>query len=55
MKSTMTIIQDVKFWPDVIEQVAIPANGQRLTKAEQAALFQTCRALAQTALYAAEK
>lgn len=55
MKSNMQIIQDVKFWADVIDQVAIPANGQRLTKAEQAALFQTCRALAQTALYAAEK
>ena len=55
MESKMTAIQEVKFWVDVIEQAAIPANGKRLTSDEQAALSQTYRALAQTALYAADK
>ena len=55
MKSKMTAIQELKFWVDVIEQAAIPANGERLTQDEQGALSQTYRALAQTALYAADK
>lgn len=55
MKSKMTVIQELKFWVGVIEQAAIPANGERLTQDEQAALSQTYRVLAQTALYAADK
>ena len=55
MESKMTAIQELKFWVDVIEKAAIPANGERLTRDEQAALSQTYRGLAQTALYAADK
>ncbi|MEZ8627818.1 hypothetical protein AB6D75_18700 [Vibrio splendidus] len=58
MKSKMTVIQELKFWVGVIEQAAIPANGERLTQDEQGALSQTYRVLAQTAqtaLYAADK
>ena len=53
----MTLIQEFKFWVDVIEQTAIPVDGERLTPGEQGALSQTCsrtcRVLAQTANYAA--
>lgn len=31
----MTLIQELKFWVDVIEQTAIPADGDCLTPAEQ--------------------
>ncbi|MEZ9805756.1 hypothetical protein AB4250_05795 [Vibrio cyclitrophicus] len=55
MESKMTVIQELKFWVGVIEQAAIPANGERLTQDEQGALSQTYRVLAQTALYAADK
>ncbi|MGF1883969.1 hypothetical protein [Vibrio splendidus] len=51
----MTLIQELKFWVDVIEQTAIPVDGECLTPAEQVALLQTCRVLAQTANYAADQ
>ncbi len=34
----MTLIQELKFWVNVIEQTAIPVDGERLTPAEQGAL-----------------
>ncbi|MFA0196905.1 hypothetical protein AB4454_19905, partial [Vibrio artabrorum] len=51
----MTLIQELKFWTDVIELAAIPADGECLTPTEQEVLSQTCRVLAQTANYAADQ
>jgi hypothetical protein len=47
--------EELKFWLEVVQRAAIPADGNRLTQEEKAALIQSCRVLAQTAQHIADK
>ncbi|SHO56800.1 hypothetical protein VQ7734_02569 [Vibrio quintilis] len=47
--------EELKFWFEVVLRSAVPADGKILTAEEKAALAQSCRVLAQTAQYVADK
>ncbi|MEI8633657.1 hypothetical protein P4S72_19385 [Vibrio sp. PP-XX7] len=48
-------LEELKFWFEVVQRTAIPADGNLLTPEEKAALAQSCRVLAQTAQLVADK
>jgi len=48
-------LKELKFWFDVVLHASIPENGNILTSEEKLAVEQSCRVLASTALYIADK